>query len=795
VKVDLTREPSFTGDVQVSLSNPPEGVAGDVLIFTADLATEGFELRVGAGVPLGNLALTFTASGGGATTTAALTLDVQPAEPTSLQLIQTALQAGNIDLATSLLYRCYARVGDELLPEAFRGSGGEEDLTLPDDIDQATPQLSAAALAALRPYTVRPNHPDSVYAQALPLPLRSAERASDTAEAPPPEDCSGGNVWRSQRSALVPVRVWTECGGSESTAASSMQRVLSAFEKFWQPMTSLMALAPVDAGGEDEGGDDAIDVYLVQGGITRGSQTHDAYRLINLTALAYAQTSPTYGTNSAGKRTASGYIVLPRIGVMGERRRATLTHEFFHVLQFGHHWLRGLSTGGSGYWFTEASATWAAVHFDRALRWPARVGRELHVERFSEYQGAIKGLSDPMGTHKYASYIWPFFAEQVTGSNQIVAAMWRGLERAGSAAEADDILNGQFSFAQNFHKFAVKNYNEEFTPGDPLPKAERYVTLDDLFPDKQYPPHRFSGRPGNFRQGINLPPLSAAYVLLVPSNGTVVRKVELDFTGLQPSSALDVDALIMPDRNDARWLSKVLSFTGQPRVVFCFDRGKSTETVRGAFDTLELALSNHAHAPGTSIIGDFLATGSEVPCGVWDGTTSVTVSYTNPAGTVSITTTADVAFEFDPEAPSSDAEFPYRVQRGAYQYDYLLRNTGRTPPCRTIQRAIGNMHRAPIGDTSPGATFAELRIFRDFSPMEYVGSGQTMATVTQTTNCNDTNTDETTELPNQVIVWWSTAGQTHPLSPDGLTASGSATSPSGQGGDYQYEWSFTKREE
>jgi hypothetical protein len=551
----------------------------------------------------------------------------------------------------------------------------------------------------------------------------------------------------------------------------------------------------VDAGGVDEGGDDAIDVYLVQGGVTRGSQSHDIYTLINLTARAYAQTSPTYGTNSAGKRISSGFIVLPRIGMQGERTRATLTHEFFHVLQYGHHALRGLATAGGSYWFIEASATWASVHFDRTLAWPARVGRELHVERFSEYQGAIKGLGDPVGTHKYAAYIWPFFAEQVTGSNQIVATMWRGLERAGSAAEGDDILNSQFSFKQNFHKFAVRNYNEEFTPGDPLPRAERYVSRDDLFPDGQYPPQRFSGRPGDFRQGIDLPPLSAAYVTLVPRNGTVVRKVELDFTGLQPPGSLDVDALIMPDREDGRWLSKVLSFTGQPRVVFCFDKGKSTETVRGSFDTLELALSNHAHAAGSRITGDFVATGSEVPCGVWDGTTSVTVSYTNPAGTTTITTSADVAFEFDPETPSTDIEFPYRVQRGAYQYEYRVENSARNPPCRTIQRALGNMHRAQIGDTSPGATFADLRIFRDSSPMMHVGSGQTMTTVTQTTNCNDTNTDETTEIPNQVVLWWSTAGQLHPLSPDGLTASGSATSPSGQGGDYRYQWSFTKQDE
>jgi len=283
--------------------------------------------------------------------------------------------------------------------------------------------------------------------------------------------------------------------------------------------------------------------------------------------------------------------------------------------------------------------------------------------------------------------------------------------------------------------------------------------------------------------------------MLVPRSGTVVRKVELDFTGLQPPGALDVDALILPDRTDGRWLSKVVSFTGQPRVVFCFDRGKSTETVRGSFDTLELALSNHAHTAGSSIAGDFLATSSEAPCGVWAGTTKVTSSFTNSAGTTSITITADVVFEFDQEAASMSSEFeiPYRVRSGSYQFDHLFQSVGRTPTCRTIQRAAGTMHSAPLGDPNPGATFANLTFYTDYSPVMYTGSGTTMATVTSTTNCNSANVDVTTTSI-ESVPWFATNGPFE-LSSDGLRASGSVDSPNGQASVSHFEWAFTKQEE
>jgi hypothetical protein len=70
-----------------------------------------------------------------------------------------------------------------------------------------------------------------------------------------------------------------------------------------------------------------------------------------------------------------------------------------------------------------------------------------------------------------------------------------------------------------------------------------------------------------------------------------------------------------------------------------------------------------------------------------------------------------------------------------------------------------------------------------------------MATFTQISNCNDSNQDETTEVPNQHVSWWTTGGLPQSLSVDGLTANGTLVSPSGQGGDYHYQWAFTKREE
>lgn len=792
VKVELAREASFVGDVQVSLTNPPAGVTGDVMTFTGAFVSDALQIEIGPDTALGELSVTISAASGGASTSAVLALNVQAAQPTAPRKIEAARLAAQIDLGTALLYRCYARFGDDRLPEEFRGSGADEDLMLPRDIELATPQLSAPALAALRPFTVRPHHPDSVY--------RSTSSQLDRigARAAPPAECAGGNAWRSERSPAVPVRVWIECGDaiSNATEQHAMTRVLRVFETLWPTMTGHMGAPLLDAGGEDEGGDDAIDVYLVEGAIQRGGDTEDIYKLINLGVNAYAAWSPPYKKNAAGKGISSGYLVLPRIGMLGEKMRSTITHEFFHVLQFAHHDTYDLAVNKNPYWFVEASATWASVHFDRTLSWPARVAAEEHKGRFGRFQRETRALNDPDRAHIYAAYIWPLFLEQRSGSRDIIAAIWNGLEGASDAAQADTLLDGKSSFATNFHTFALRNLNSAFMPGDPLPRSDRYVTLDPLFPDEAIQPIKTIAPLGNYTKGLDMPPLSASYFLFTPDADTI-RKVVFEFSGLQPQSELDVDALV---HTQDGWLPKPVSLTGQGRVVFCFDKGKSTDTIRGSFDAIELVLSNHARAADARISGDLVVTSSTAPCGVWVGSTTTTTRHADDAFTSqTVTTTTGVVLEFDAETAllSPAKESPYRIRSGTYQSNSLFQSVSRVPACRTIGTTSGTMRWALPMDASPGATSANLTLNTDSQPATYAGSGFTWATFTNTSNCNDRNVDITTSGLN-ALFWWDTpfTGALHALQADGVTARGSVDVPDGTGrGSIKYEWTFTKRDE
>ena len=87
--------------------------------------------------------------------------------PTSQDLIQAALEAGEIDYETSLIYRAYALFEDPGLPLQFGGGGTErEDLGLFLETELSWAKLSDTAKSALEPFLVRPDDARSIFAPA-----------------------------------------------------------------------------------------------------------------------------------------------------------------------------------------------------------------------------------------------------------------------------------------------------------------------------------------------------------------------------------------------------------------------------------------------------------------------------------------------------------------------------------------------------------------------------------------------------------------------------------------------------
>lgn len=269
------------------------------------------------------------------------------------------------------------------------------------------------------------------------------------------------------------------------------------------------------------GGDDAIDIYLVQPGQRARNST------IPTDALAAAwPTDPRLG------RRSSGYILTPRAGVGTDVWKQILIHELFHIFQFRYNAEvshRNVAGAWTGWWFTEAPATWAETYFGRPR------SRVTHGWRFGPFQGTASTTSLHVSTptlHKYNAYVWPLFMQQEKGADVIHQA-WIRLESVGPGAfeQADEVLDSLVLFRTKFRDFAVRMLDKQL-PGDPI--APRLQVVDPNTP-LEVPPvvqDRSSLPPVKIEElghtiTERLPALTATYIRLDPHGDA--RQVTLDF--------------------------------------------------------------------------------------------------------------------------------------------------------------------------------------------------------------------------------------------------------------------------
>ena len=782
--VTLTRSGGFTADVTVALDNPPAGVRAEALVFPGTVATLTLPLTLDADVPPGNLGLALNASGGGLSVGAIAQLSVQAAQPAAQDLIAAALAAKTIDRDTALLYRLYALAGDPRLPEAYVGSGSaEEDLRVFGQAEAALPQMSAEMQAVVNSFLVRPDHPDSVYrrpgtsARVARLSATPGQRAR--AAAPPPSTCAAGAQWRSVRSATIPVRVWSECYADAFLTdwnSALADKDLQVFEKIWPGMTALMGAprldgeAIFDAAGKDitdNGGDDAIDVYLVASySLSRASRPINTAAVGS--AVGFAQPAGKCVTNSAGTLSCSGYMVLPAANAGTRPQRSTIIHEFFHVLQFS----RNTSLVFVEDWFYEASATWAESHFDRVLPWDPKVAlTEVHSPRFKRFvtpgSTGYESVNATVGLRPYSSYIWPFFLEQETGSGVIIGQIWTALQSAMTAADEDRIVDAAYGFDANFHRFALRNVNEELLPGNPVPK--RYIDLAGVangvkqFPDGEVKPEYVTSTlsaGSEATRAFLMAPWSAAYEKFMINRGALPNRVEFDFSGLSNRGGLKLDALIRTTTAAGdEWVREPVVLNPESKAVFCFELGTSTPTVRGEFNELRLVLSNSSR--DLTVSGQVIVRPTKKPCGTWDGfVDSSSVTVIDIPGlqriTTTITSTTEIAFEFD-EQNSDSGLRAFKVRAGSYVYRSVSEVTG-AGACRTVQDASGPIHpQATPTDFSDGATVGNLGTFvSSAGKPQYITPDRVISfdTLTQVSNCTSSGRQETSMLPMSALPLW-----------------------------------------
>ena len=558
--------------------------------------------------------------------------------PSSQDLIAAALNNGTIDYPTSLLYRAYALFGTADLPAEFVGGGSTG-----DDLGVfAEPRLLGDALPAdikakLEPFLVRPTDPKSIFAAtqtggvdahlavARIMPGTELRRTAALT-------CKDG--WASKESVVRPgtFKVWAKC---RDHFEEDIEVALDNADSIWPAMVRLMGPPKPDSSADGQlewGGSKAIDIYLLDDGDCaqrygcKGFNA-DGGNVLGVTSPAW----PISGT--PGARTSSGYVILRRdarsggLGGSEAKFRAVLTHEFFHVLQFAHNLeICDRPTGRKDVkgrpidevnWFVEASAEWAAAHFDRDF-----ASEDVHVPRFSDFQNRpwplqATNLDDRL--HLYDAYIWPYFMEQENGA-QAIANVWVAVEGRKTWDQLMTAIDIQVPFTTRFRDFAVRNLDKLLEPNDPI--TLRYQAFDKTFPwvdpkiqnesDHSLVPQDEKASPVKVGEGLGS--LMAHYYRFDLSGDELGRLV-VDFSAMAPATALDVDALVKI--RDKGWERRRL---GPGQTTFC--RTVASDRV----DEIYLVVSNHDKTPTSAVKGDFTVLLAKQPCTGVEGTLSFTQS-------------------------------------------------------------------------------------------------------------------------------------------------------------------------
>lgn len=519
------------------------------------------------------------------------------AGPTSGDLIEDALEAGDIDEETALLYRVYAEFGDERLPAQYEGD--DRDLIHGDAVWDAVEQfdgLSPATQELLQPFLLPPNAPGSWENQ------RSASTAGGPASPPDVTD------WQNVSAVNGQVLVWY----GQEEHASAAQEVAAAMEQIWPALTGLMGREPIsDVGEEHNGAGGEFDIYLTDLG-TRASSVQ--YHSCVPTA-AFTRIDPDAGPNSLGQ-------AIPL--------RSSAVHEFMHVLQFTYDYAQACSEYR---WWWESAANWARYYVFPDDNSYHPEGREF-----------LKTLHQPLESkdpiyRPYGSYLFPFFLTENYGDNSIIPAIHERMQFEDSLAAINSVVPG--GFEETWHEFVAHAWNPTWSP---LNKFREWDSFTGRARGQDgFRPREVSLSAGNPDDRIEMPVelthLSTEYYhfefpddsvsSVVFHNGWTFALSEFNQEGVQAlieeslseedNEGLKVEALIKLEGQD--WVRQDVS--NQPGIALCRDQADER------LEELVLIYSNSNHENRGEVLGpvdlDPTLWVSNIGCWGWEGTASATI--------------------------------------------------------------------------------------------------------------------------------------------------------------------------
>ncbi len=330
-------------------------------------------------------------------------------QPSSLQLIEAAREAGTINDETALLYKVQAIVGDSALPQQYRGDDEERDGSgVMDEIVESFDTLSPELQSRLQPYLLPPAASGSWFEQNE-VPAQGARNVTAL-------------TWETVGTGNGKVKIWYHPEYGDAARARTLAQELN--NRIWPEITTVMRQEPLpDCGAAcpQGGGDSRMDIYLVN------------------TNMSYAKAF----TCCAG---SPGFLVLGRTATFGR-----LTEGFMRVNQLAY----SFWSYREYEWIRAATAIWAIDYvypkFNHDPDYPRN--HEEHAFALDFLEAAHLPLETVNYGHEYGAYLFPYFIDDPS----TVADIFH------DAAFPDSLLVVNSQLFQGFRnvwpQFVLENWN------------------------------------------------------------------------------------------------------------------------------------------------------------------------------------------------------------------------------------------------------------------------------------------------------------------------------------------------
>lgn len=321
--------------------------------------------------------------------------------PSSLELIAEALDSGEIDQETAYKYQVFALFADSRLPDEYNGDDRDagERMDILDDAGGALDSFSPATQAELAPFFKRPDEPGSWITQET-VPSQAAAQAP-SADVP-------AVTWTTFAAVGGKAKVWAQNRyPGDAAKAQAIADALTA--KIWPETTGLMGKEPrTDAGLPNNGGSDAIDFYLVHAPVDEDGKAW----------LGVAEAAdPNHSCQLSAR-----YLLVDSDEPLGSDTSPgilqTVTHEFFHAIQFNFPLKAGCWHPAYA-WFMEASATWAEDYV-----YPDAQSEQMYARVLLDDPFNAIDIWEAGGLQQYAAYLLPYYFSRMAHAPGIVREAW-----------------------------------------------------------------------------------------------------------------------------------------------------------------------------------------------------------------------------------------------------------------------------------------------------------------------------------------------------------------------------------